>query len=201
MLFRSLGVAKARIPLDLHRRIVRELRPAESAVRCLIVTLALIMNLKPPPQRKRPAPKGLERKPRDDRPLPFPLFDERPRFGREPPQPRRPEPRILSLAPDAVYTPIPRKKPVRDISDGMEESAHLWRRLASLKNALENLPHQVRRLARALARRKTIPHLRAKTPLRPGRPPGHRKKPRLEIDHILHECRWLAHNVVAPNTS
>ena len=34
-----------------------------------------------------------------------------------------------------------------------------------------------------------------------GPPPGHRKKPRLEIDTVLHDCHWLARNVIAPNTS
>ena len=200
-LFAMLGAAGARIPLSLHRDIARELRPAESAVRRLIVTLAIITKLKAPPQRSpRPAPTGLVRAPRGSRPLAFPLFDPRPRFGRDR-KPKGPQPRILSLAPGAVFTPLPRTKPVRDTSDGMEASAHLLRRLAAVKDALENLPRHVKRLARALARREKIPHLQLKTPLRPGRPPGHRKKPRLEIDRILHECHWLARNVVAPNTS
>ena len=108
-------------------------------------------------------------------------------------------PRILSLAPDAA--PRPRSTRVRDLSDGKETSDTLLRRLAALKDALENLPRQARRLVRALARRENIPHLRFMAPVRIGYPPGHRKKPRLEIDRVLHECHWLARNAVAPNTS
>ena len=104
-------------------------------------------------------------------------------------------------APGAVRAPLPRATKVRDTSDGMETSATLRLRLAALKNALENLPHQARRLARALARRESIPHLKLKMPLRPGRAPGLRKKRRLEIDEILHQCDWLARNTVASDTS
>ena len=90
---------------------------------------------------------------------------------------------------------------VRDTSDGMETSDTLLRRLAALKDALENLPRQARRLVRALARRQNIPRLRFRMPLRMGHAPGHRKKPRLEIDSVLHDCHWLARNTVAPDTS
>ena len=83
----------------------------------------------------------------------------------------------------------------------LETSNTLLRRLAALKHALENLPRQARRLVRALARRKNTPRLRFTMPLRPGHAPGHRKKPRLEIDAVLHECHWLARNTVAPDTS
>ena len=82
-------------------------------------------------------------------------------------------------------------------SDGMETSATLLARLAALKDALENLPRHARRLARALARRENIPHLKLRKPLRPGPAPGYRKKPRLEIDEILHQCDWLARNTLA----
>jgi hypothetical protein len=90
---------------------------------------------------------------------------------------------------------------VRDTSDGLETSAHLLARLAALKSALEDLPRQARRLVRSLERRRNIPKLKFKMPLRPGRAPGFRKKPRLDIDTILHQCDWLARNTLAPNTS
>jgi hypothetical protein len=108
-------------------------------------------------------------------------------------------PRIRSLAPDAVHQT--RFTGVRDTSDGMETSDTLLRRLAALRDALENLPRQARRLVRALARRNNSPRLKFRMPVRPGPPPGHRRKPRLEIDTVLHDCHWLARNVVAPDTS
>ena len=152
-LFAMLDAAQARIPLALHRRIARVLRPAESAARRLIVTLAEITKLKAPPPRSRPAPTGLVRASRENQQLAFPLFDPRQRFGRERRAPRGPGPRILSLAPGSVRTPLPRARGVRDISDGMETSATLLARLAALKDALENLPREAQRLVRALARR------------------------------------------------
>ena len=48
------GAVLARIPIELHRMIARVLRPAESAVRRLIVVLARITNVKAPPPRSRP---------------------------------------------------------------------------------------------------------------------------------------------------
>ena len=53
-------------------------------------------------------------------------------------------------------------------------------------------------IMRLQARRASVPELKDVTPLRPGRSPGQRTKPRLEIDHVLKECRWLAHNVLPP---
>jgi hypothetical protein len=90
---------------------------------------------------------------------------------------------------------------VRDLSDGAETSANLLHRLAVLKNALEDLPRQARRLVRTLERRRNHPSLKFKMPLRLGRAPGLRKKPRLDIDGVLHRCDWLARNALAPDTS
>ena len=59
------GIGPSRISLEMHRRIVRVLRPAESAVRRLIVALAKSSGLKVPPPRanaqSRSVPKGLAR--------------------------------------------------------------------------------------------------------------------------------------------
>jgi hypothetical protein len=200
-LFALLDAAQARIPLALHRSIARVLRPAESAVRRLIVTLARISKLKAAPQISRPAPTGLVRAAGECRRRSFPLFDPRQRFGRPRPDPQGPAPRISSLAPGAVRAPLTGASPVRDVSDGLETSANLLARLTALKDALGDLPRQARRLVRALERRRHIPNLKFKMPLRPGRAPGLRKKARLEIDDVLHRCDWLARNVVAPNTS
>mgnify|MGYP003347995450 CR=1 FL=1 len=146
-LFALLEAAQARIPLALHRRIARVLRPAESAARRLIVTFARITNLKAPPSRSRRPPAGLARGVRGKRRrAAFPLFDPRQQFSRKR---RARAPRIRSLAPGAVHGP--RSTGVRDTSDGMETSDTLLRRLAALKDALENLPRQARRLPRQCA--------------------------------------------------
>ena len=196
------GAALARIPLALHRSIARVLRPAESAARRLIVTLARITRLKALRRRPRPAPQGLVRAARERQRLSFPLFDPRRRFLR--PRHRekaRPEPRIFSFGPGEVRgVSRGREKPGKQ-SDGLETSANLLRRLQALKAALDDLPRQAKRLVRALARREKAPRLKLKMPMRPGRAPGWRRKPRLDIDKVLHDCDWLARNALAPDTS
>ncbi|MGB8313201.1 MAG: hypothetical protein WCE69_01820, partial [Aestuariivirga sp.] len=74
-------------------------------------------------------------------------------------------------------------------------------RLQALKFALDDLPRQARRLARLRLKRENIPTLKFKTPLRPGPPPGRRKKPIHEIDEILIECHELAWEALKPDTS
>ena len=206
-LFALLGLTEnsvlGRIPIDLHRNIRRVLRPAESAARRLIVVLAMFVNV-PPPQPARPMPKNIVRtghgKPRPT----FQLFDPRQRFFQKRARPKiaGAGPRIRSFG-DTPYRTIsyaPAPKPPRD---GLENSAHLVGRLHALKSALESLPAQANRLARVLARRQNSPDwkVKLKTPLRPGRPPGHRQKPRLEIDGVLRECEWLGRNVLPPDSS
>ena len=90
--------------------------------------------------------------------------------------------------------------PSRDHAGGLENPANLLRRLKTLQAALDDLPRQAKRLVRALARRQKSPQLKFKMPLRPGRAPGWRRKPALDIDHVLHQCEWLAREAL-PDTS
>jgi hypothetical protein len=85
--------------------------------------------------------------------------------------------------------------------DGTVSALRLNRRLAAVKMALEDLPRQARRLARWKARRQGMPSPAFKSPLRPGPPPGHRKKPKEEIDFVLKECHGLAWDVLHTDTS
>jgi hypothetical protein len=77
----------------------------------------------------------------------------------------------------------------------------LSRRLQALKLALEDLPRQARRLARWRVRRETAKNPKFKSPLRPGPPPGHRRKKVHEVDEVLAECHWLARDAMKPDTS
>ncbi|MFO0991131.1 MAG: transposase [Hyphomicrobiales bacterium] len=72
------------------------------------------------------------------------------------------------------------------------------RRILAAIAALEDIPHQAMRLARWQA--KPIEERRPGrwSPLRPGKPPGFRERPKHEIDAILKECDWLARNVMPP---
>jgi hypothetical protein len=76
-----------------------------------------------------------------------------------------------------------------------------------VKLALDDLPRQARRLVRLQERRAADPDLapavKFKPPLRPGRPPGYRRKPVHEVDEILADCHWLASQAekYCPDTS
>jgi hypothetical protein len=193
------GLAPERIAKTLHARIAGTLRPAESAVRRLIVLLA--KGLKARPRQSRPMPAGLALASRGSRTPAFCLFD--PRQPIFPPRRvlrnSRPQPRISFFGDGEVRTLslAPGPKPA---SDGLISSTHLARRLQALKAALDHLPRQARRLVIAIARRQKVPRLKLQGPMRPGRPPGFRKRPVLEIDAILHQCYWLAREAL-PDTS
>ncbi len=199
-LFAILGLsAGARIPYEVRRRILRVLRPAESAVRRLIVVLARGMKEKAAPPR--PAPVGLVRAKAPNRPLRFQLFDRRRRFSSAPPRPMAPvvAPRIR-LFEDGSTGPIfsfaaSTEKPAEEAaseSDGLIASTNLLRRLEAIRDALADLPRQAKRLARATARRAKSERLKAQMPLRPGAAPGYRRRPSHEVDHILERFQWRA---------
>ena len=208
-LFALLGLtgdaALARIPVKLHRAVARVLRPAESAVRRLIVVLARITRVKAPPARARSMPTDIVRAGQEKPRLTFQLFDPRPPVFRPRPKPKtaRPEPRISFFGDGEVRTISWGRAttPKRDKADGQENSANLLRRLEALKAALDDLPRQAKRLVRALARRQKVPRLKLQGPLRPGRAPGYRKRPVEDIDRVLHECDWLARQILAPDSS
>ena len=205
------GNGPARISVALHRSIVRVLRPAESAVRRLIVVLVTITGMKAPPPRpqaqSRSVPSGLARTGTGKKRQSFALFDPWQRFYCQRQRPAKKAsaalPRIISLdgeglsrLKESLNAPyMPDKKPA-DISP-----LNLLRRLEAVIGALEDLPRQAKRLVRALARRQKFPHLKLRMPMRPGRAPGFRVKPRLEVDHVLRDCDWLARNALAPDTS
>ena len=210
-LFAMLGLAAdavpaARIPQSLHRAVLRVLWPAESAVRRLVVIAArgLVVKLVP----SRPMPAGpIIGKGGNSRPC-FKLFDQRKSFAelrqhrvkyaKNPPRIYffGKDPRVLSVWPAPPPVVIPPPPP-----DGLVNAARLTRRLQALKFALDDLPRQARRLARLRMKRESIPSLKFKSPLRAGRPPGHRKKPVHEIDEILIECHGLAWEALKPDTS
>jgi hypothetical protein len=194
----------SRIPQDLHRAVLRVLRPAESAVRRLIVIAARGLVVKLAPSRSKPmgpiAGKGGNSTPS------FQLFDPRKNFNRS----RRRtfarigprihvfgyDPRVVAMfpAPQPALEPPPPP-------DGLVNAQRLTRRLQALKSALDDLPRQAKRLARWRLRREKAPNPKFKSPLRPGRPPGHRRKPTHEVDEILIECHGLAWDALKPDTS
>jgi hypothetical protein len=202
-LFAMLGSAtSARIPRNLHASVLRLLRPAESAVRRLIVIAARGLVVKSAPSRPMPRT-PIKRSGR--RRLAFRLFDARKRFQ---PFDRKPGPRVVPRVWTIGHDPTVaalwaswQSAAPKPPDDGQVDGSRLSLRLEALKLALDDLPRQARRLVRARAKREKMPSLKLKAPMRPGRPPGYRKKPVHEVDHVLAECHALAWDVLAPDTS
>ena len=208
VLFAMLGVVGAatvaRIPQSLHSAVLRVLRPAESAVRRLVVIVARGLVVKVAPSR--PMPAGPIERGGGHRLPSFRLFDPRKSFAfLRDEMPARMLPRIHVFAGDprvaALWSAPPPEPEPPPPPDGLVNAERLSRRLQALKSALENLPRQARRLARWRLRRETAPGLKFKSPLRPGHPPGHRRKAVHEVDEVLAECHGLAWDALRPDTS
>jgi hypothetical protein len=209
VLFALLGLdgtdAASRIPRSLHRAVLAVLRPAESAVRRLIVIAARNVVVKPAPSRPMPEGRRIS-KGGASRPPAFQVFDPPKRL-----KPirvlkvRRIEPRIHFFPYDPrVVALFPAPKPVVEPPpppDGRVSATRLHRRLQALKSALADLPRQAKRLVRWQQRRRAAPGFKSTLPLRSGRPPGYRRKPIHEVDEILVKCDWLAWEAMKPDTS
>jgi hypothetical protein len=208
-IFAMLGIAGtdivARIPQTLHRAVLRVLRPAESAVRRLIVIAARGLVVKLAPSRPMPAGKVIGKGGGNSAPS-FQLFDPRKNFNR----PRRrafsrigPRVRVIGYDPRVVAL-FPAPPPVVELPpppDGLVNAERLSRRLQALKFALDDLPRQAKRLARWRLRREKATNPKFKSPLRPGRPPGHRRRKIHQVDDLLIECHGLACRAMLPDTS
>jgi hypothetical protein len=211
VLFALLGLdgsdASTRIPKSLHSAVLGVLRPAESAVRRLIVIAArgLVVKLAP----SRPMPKGHKITKGSGNRLPaFKLTDTRkymPELHQNRVKYSKYPPRILFFGPDSRIDdlwarPQPTAAPAPE-KDGRVSASRLHRRLQALKSALDDLPRQARRMARWRQRREALPGPKFTSPLRPGPPPGHRKRHIHPVDGILADCHWLAWDAMRTDTS
>jgi hypothetical protein len=207
VLFALLGLdgtdAASRIPRSLHSAVLGVLRPAESALRRLIVIAARGVVVELAPSRPMPAGKVIGKGGGSSLPS-FQLFDPRKR-----PAPlrfqkgkvRRLVPRIHFFPYDSLRPAPPPVAAPELPPDGLINSARLSRRLQALKLALDDLPRQAKRLVRWQERRKAAPDFKFLIPLRPGHPPGYRRKPTHEVDEVLSECDGLAWEAMKPDTS
>ncbi len=213
-LFAMLGLVAltdtvSRLPWPTYRAVLRVLRPAESAMRRLIVVAARGLVVKPAASRPTRARAVIPRKSRTSLPS-FQLFDPQTRIG----LPRRriakrPGPRIHMFNADGEFItigpPLQSAKtpaPTRVKSpDGMVNATRLIRRLEALEAALADLPRQAMRLARWRMRQAASPDPSFKTPIRRGHPPGHRRRSTHEVDDLLSECDWLALRAAMADTS
>jgi hypothetical protein len=198
------STALARLPRPLYYSALRILRPAEAAVRRLVIIAARGVVVKP--HAPRPMPKGLKlARVGNTTRTSFQLFDARKRFDLRPRRSgRKMEPRVWSIDASPL-APMFKRQPSYSIEpkldDGMVGAASLGRRLHAIKQALDNLPAQVKRLARWQARRDRMASPKFRSPLRQGPPPGHRKKPKDDVDYVLKECHALARDALREDSS
>jgi hypothetical protein len=193
-----------------------------SVRRLIIVAARSIVMAPPSPSRWRKAksaptilrsgvgtgilmPVGVPGPPPLTRPLALPLFDRLPRWET---RPRRPVatsvPRISVPGITTRFPIVPRRLPAHN---DPVDATRLGLRFAALASALDDLPRQAKRFARWRARRDAIraeernrdadaprlpyrPH--RNWPLRPGRPPGWRRKPEHEVHEVLNVVHGLA---------
>jgi hypothetical protein len=195
-LVRIVGELVALLGLVSGGTLERILRPAESALRRLIVIAAHGLVAKPLPSR--PMPKGLVIDSKSTGRKSFQLFDGRKYFSFITPQ----NPLVVTVKThtrnpfnpfDQMYWPSTPKT--------TNPAENLSRRLTALKYALETIPQQAMRLVRWQAKRALQHKPKFTSPLRPGRPPGYRAKPKMEIDYILKECHCLAWDLEYRNSS
>jgi hypothetical protein len=211
VLFALLGLdgteAASRIPRSLHSAVLQVLRPAESAVRRLIVIAARNVVVKLAPSRPMPKGHRIGKGSGPSRPA-FKLCDKRiffPELNNRRVKYAKYPPRIHFFGPDSTVDDLwpgrPRVTAPAPPPDGLINAERISRRLQALKSALDDLPRQARRMARWRVRREAAKAPKFTSPLRPGPPPGHRKKPIHEIDEVLTECHWLAWEAMKPDTS
>ncbi|MCI5074780.1 hypothetical protein [Oricola sp.] len=215
-LFAMVGLDEARdnahptLPRFLHKRILRLLRPAEAAVRRLVIIAAHELETPPDrPGRDRPASKPVELKrpyrptsrhtsaktaravvrSGGDAPRAVSLLDPLSPYRATPPR------RYAKTFPRFTVLGLSEPRPLPELHipspDDPVSARHLFGRLQALKRTLDTIDDQARRLVRWRARR-NAGRTRRFLPMRPGRPPGHRRRPRHAIDEILRECHSLA---------
>lgn len=205
--------APSTLPRCTHNYVLRILRPAESAIRRLIVIAAwkVVPPAGVPRARERPVPlppgkvkgkhaqKAREEKATGETNPAFPLFDPLKSFTVHRRRRSTWIPRISTLG-FSSPRPIP-VKPVPGPGDPVGAQG-LLRRLRAASHALNTLDAQARRLARWRARLALPrPGPQRIVVLRPGYPPGRRKRPIHEIDVVLADLQALALLAMRPDSS
>lgn len=181
------------LPRRVWLMVLMVMRPAEAAVRRLVVIAARA--LAPVSERRRAAPAFEIPRAAIPREPVFALFDplKDRHFGDDDPVWQH----VLSGGPAftgndeaRLYEPL--------------DGRLLHHRLRALRHALADLGNQARRLARWQARRDAALKACRPTrlsPMRPVLPPGWRERKIHEIDDVLRECHGLANDLLnAPDT-
>lgn len=196
-LFAVVGLVPGGLPVSsmspaVRAKVIRVLRPAESALRRLIAMAAekLDGSVLQRHSGQRKCKRASGKRKRGTRAPVFRLFDPRkwfPELSKGRRSTKGPGPRISGFDDDSwePYEPEPSRKATNPEA--------LCRRLQALKRALDDIPGQARRLARVQFRRRAAGEPVARTePIRSGLPPGYRKHQTHEIDEVLRDCDILA---------
>jgi hypothetical protein len=191
------GGVSAFLPRDIYSAALILLRPAESAVRRLIIIAARGIIVKLKPGASRPFPAGLAISRDAERFPAFCLIDPLKQFAPEDFEWGKTRVQILPrISVPGLFDPVFPQQAVPNYDD-MVAAAALGRRVQALRFALDNLPRQAKRLARWKAKRELERQAETSkpgrlSPFRPGYAPGyHRSKPQ-EVDDILSECHHFA---------
>ena len=223
-LFAEIGLTEGgtveRVPKPVYRYVLGILRTAESAVRRLIFAAArdIVVEYKPrrsarskaPAKDKRPGETGRQSQAQTPPPVQTVRSAQAAQEILRPPDanaggwspasttshydPRIPWFLRQHFTPPAPVPAAPVPEWKRRVDDGTVDARHLIRRLLAAADALQDIPRHALRLARWRARPKEERRPERWSPLRPGRPPGFRKRAKYEVDEILKECHWLARN-------
>lgn len=177
------------IPRHIWRSILFVLRPAESAVRRLIIIAARTLVCAAPRLRQRfsdaPRPSA-DASPSAFAVAPvFHLFDPLKRFD-------------FSLDDEESFSEGSGPFGASDPEDTPVNAEPLHNRLRALRNALADLPAQAQRLARFNAKRDALLKAGSSVRLslmRPGLPPGWRERGKHEVDTVLKECHRLVRDL------
>ena len=189
-----------------HSTVLFVLRPSESACRRLILVAVFVWGTTAVQFVERvAAARRVEKKvsaARDGNRAPaFRLIDPRKAFDLFPDRPkyaRGPGPRITVFGSDDpvfdrsdlyAYQERLNRVPSEDVN-----AARLCARMNALVRALEDLPKQAQRMVALQDRMKRRRERTGKPnlhPLRPGLPPGFRRRQKHEVDEVLAECHQL----------
>jgi hypothetical protein len=197
------GGMAAFLPREVYSAALILLRPAESAVRRLIIMAArgLVVKLR----AARAFPAGLALHASAERIPAFCLIDPLKRFAPEDFEWGKSKAQEFPrISVPGLFDPVFPQQHLP--TDDMVASAALGRRVQALRFALDHLPQQARRLARWKAKRELARQSGAKpgrlSPFRPGFAPGYRRSRPQEVDNILAECHHFAREAWdAPDTS
>jgi hypothetical protein len=199
------GGMAAALPRHVYSAALILLRPAESAVRRLIIIAARGLTVKLRPSRAFPS--GFALHTSAERIPAFCLINPLKRFAPVDFEWGKEKEQVLPrISVPGLFDPVFPQQPLP--TDGIVASAALGRRVQALRHALDNLPREARRLARWKAKRELERQAEKwkpgrLSPFRPGFAPGyHRSRPQ-EVDEILADCHYFAREAwdYQPDTS